>query len=838
MLDPLQGRPLPGPLAALAELALDLRRIGSSTAAGIWQAIDPDTWERTENPYLILLNAHRDRLDAVARDPARLAELAALLERRREERARPTWFARHHGGSPLSGVAYFSMEFGLSEALPIYSGGLGVLAGDHLKSASDLGVPLVGIGLLYQQGYFRQGIGPDGAQLEAWPHNDPSSMPIRPVRALDGRWLRVRVPLPGRTLLARAWEVRVDGVRVFLLDSNDARNDPWDRGISARLYDPGAEMRLLQEILLGFGGWQLLEKLGIPVEVCHLNEGHAAFAVLARAESFADRMRTSFEVALRATRAGNVFTTHTPVEAAFDRFDPAQVVRLLHPFLARVGLAEDALLALGRRDPDAAHEPFHMPYLALRGSCIANGVSRLHGQVSRELFAPLYPGRPPCEVPIGHVTNGVHVASWDSRAASAFWSRATGRRHAWVRDLDTSVGALEGASDEQIWELRNGARRALVEYVRRRLVRQVQSAGADARAVDQAAWVLDPDVLTLGFARRFTPYKRPDLLLRDAERLTRILGNPERPVQLVVAGKAHPDDRAGKAMVQAMVNFARRDDVAGRIVFLADHDTVLSRHLAGGCDVWINTPQRPREACGTSGMKCLVNGGLHVSVLDGWWEEAYEPDLGWALDAENEHSPLRDELDAEQLYELLEHAIAPEFYARDAAALPRAWLERVRASMQRLTARYSADRMLREYVEGSYLPAAAAFRARSAEGAKRALLLERWHAKLVRDWPGLRFGALRVQEHGSHTRFEVELELGDLPPDAVRVELYAEPFGGAPLACVAMQRGDPLDAPVRGFHYAGRVEATRPAWHYTPRAVPHHADAFTPAEAAHVLWKK
>jgi starch phosphorylase len=474
MLDPLEGRPLPGALTPLAELALDLRRIGSSTAARIWQAIDPDTWERTENPYLILLNAHRDRLESVARDPDLLRELAALVERRRAERARPSWFEGAHDSPALAGVAYFSMEFGLSEALPVYSGGLGILAGDHLKSASDLGVPLVGVGLLYQQGYFRQGIGHDGAQLEAWPHNDPSGMPVRPVRALDGRWLRVRVPLPGRTLLARAWEVRVGRVRVFLLDSNDARNDPFDRGISARLYDPGAEMRLLQEILLGFGGWQLLEMLGVPVDVCHLNEGHAAFAVLARAASFADRTRTPFAVALRATRAGNVFTTHTPVEAAFDRFDPERVAQLLRPFLERVGFGEDELLALGRRDPDNAHEPFHMAYLALRGSCFANGVSRLHGQVSRELFAPLFPGRPPAEVPVGHVTNGVHVASWDSPAASAFWSRATGRRHAWVRDLDTSVGALEGARDEQLWAMRSAARRELVAYVRRRLVRQVQ----------------------------------------------------------------------------------------------------------------------------------------------------------------------------------------------------------------------------------------------------------------------------------------------------------------------------------------------------------------------------
>ncbi|MCW8129797.1 MAG: alpha-glucan family phosphorylase [Planctomycetota bacterium] len=828
-------RELPQGLEGLVDLATDLRWTGSLLAQRIWKKLDPEAWERCNNPYTILMNVHQERLEEAARDRDLNDQLAQRMARRKNYLERKGWYGERFGHEPLKGVAYFSMEFGLSEALPIYSGGLGILAGDHLKSASDLGVPVIGIGLLYQQGYYRQVIGEDGQQHEAFPYNDPGSLPIRPVRGPDGRWPRVRFELPGRELLIRVWEAKVGKVTLYLLDTNDPGNNPWDRAITAHLYAAGQEIRLLQELVLGIGGWRLMEKLGLEPEICHLNEGHAAFAVLARAQSHAQKHGVPFPVALRETRPGNVFTTHTPVEAAFDRFPPALLAKYAQPFVEKTGMPLDAILALGRRNPDDAGEPFNMAYLAMRGCSRANGVARLHGKVSRKLFNNLFPNRPEAEVPVSHVTNGVHVPTWDGEAANDLWSRSFSNNSLWLENLGQASHSLLTVSETDLWNFRAQARMNLVEYVRRRLERQVRESGQSQEAIHRARHVLDPNVLTLGFARRFAPYKRPTLLLHDQARLLRLLRDARRPVQIVLAGKAHPDDQIGKGLVRTIGEFVRRPDVRDRMIFLQDYDMVLANHMTSGVDVWLNNPRRPAEACGTSGMKVLVNGGLNLSILDGWWDEAYSPEVGWQLGDGREHHGEGDAAEADQLYRILENEVVPTFYDRNADGIPRHWIGRVRASMMQLTPQFSSERMVRDYAEQVYLPAARAVKARADAGVRAGI--NRWFDQVNEGWSDLRFGDQRVSQNGDRLDFEVQVYLGSLPQQAVRVELYCEPENGAAPAPVFMSNSGPIPGTVNGFTFHASVPARRPADHYTPRIVPFHEHVCVPMEMGNIHWR-
>jgi starch phosphorylase len=830
-------RSFPPHLENLEELALDLRLSGSQTMAHIWEQLDPEAWVRCGNPHMILQNAHQDRLQELAADKPMMADLARWLERRRRYLESPGWFGEHYAQSELKGIAYFSMEFGLSEALPIYSGGLGILAGDHLKSASDLNVPVVGVGLLYQQGYFRQVLADDGGQLEAFPFNDPGSLPVTPVHDADGRWPRVRLELPGRTLLLRVWRVQVGRVTLYLLDSNHPLNSPWDRGITANLYAAGKEKRLLQELVLGIGGWRLLEKLGIEVQVLHLNEGHAAFALLARAASFAARQQLSFNAALWATRAGNVFTTHTPVEAAFDQFEPQLVLKYALPFLKQSEVSAEQLLTMGRRHPEDHYEPFNMAYLALRGCGRSNGVSRLHGRVSRRLFRELFPRWPEAQVPVSYVTNGVHTPTWDSASANQLWRGAYRSNLHWLDHLEAAAQDIAVLSDEQLWQFRALSRAALVQYVRDRLERQLRERGGGEETVQRARHVLDPNFLTLGFARRFTEYKRPNLLLSDPERLSQLLRNADRPVQLIVAGKAHPNDDNGKAMVRAVAQLAWREELRDHVVFLEDYDMVLAQQMTAGVDVWLNTPRRPAEACGTSGMKTLVNGALHLSVLDGWWDEAYSVEVGWELGGGREHNGEHDADDARQLYEILEQQVIPAFYDRAKNGVPHAWIARLRASMSRLTPRFSSNRMLREYVEQAYLPAAKAFLRRVADDCRIARELEQWHWQVSDAWRTLRFGEVRAERSNGQWRYVVQAYLGDVPPDSVRVELYADTPDGKGMV-VTMHRSGPIPGAVNGYTYSAEVSAERPSEDFTARLVPYHAEASVPLEAADILWHR
>src|ERR1700690_3297380 len=662
-------------LYLLVELALDVRWSWNHSADEVWKQLDPRLWELTYNPWVILQTVSRDQLRRVLADPAFREKVDDLVQAGHQSAESPAWFQDNYPQTPPTCVAYFSMEFMLSEALPIYSGGLGNVAGDQLKAASDLGVPVVGVGLLYQQGYFRQVIDRTGTQQALYPYNDPGQLPIMPLRQPNGEWLRLEIAFPGCSVWLRAWQAKVGRVNLYLLDSNDAANVPVHRGITSELYGGGPELRLKQEMLLGIGGWGLLAALGIKPEVCHLNEGHAAFAVLERARSFMQAIGQPFDVALAATRAGNLFTTHTAVAAGFDRFTPALIEQYLSGYAEKkLGISLHDLLALGRENSNDATESFNMAYLAIRGSGSVNGVSRLHGKVSRHLFSPLFPHWPEDEVPVGHVTNGVHMPTWDSAAADELWTKACGKDR-WLGKSETLEQDIRRVSDDTLWKFRLATSKSLVEYARDRLARHYAAAGASSETVEEAKHLFDPNALTLGFARRFATYKRPNLLLHDPERLLRLLSNHERPVQIIIAGKAHPADLAGQALIQKWIQFIRRPDVRPHAVFLSDYDMQLTERLVQGVDVWINTPQRPWEACGTSGMKVLVNGGINLSGLDGWWAEAFFPDLGWALGDGQEHGgdPAWHAAEAEALYDSIEREVVPEFYTRSGEGIPTAW---------------------------------------------------------------------------------------------------------------------------------------------------------------------
>jgi starch phosphorylase len=827
-------------LESLTELALDLRWSWEHGGDELWAEIDPELWALTHNPWVVLQTASRDRLRGLLARPGFRERVDGLCHRQRQYLDARSWFRQRHPDAAVCRVAYFCMEFGLSEALPIYSGGLGNVAGDQLKAASDLGVPVVGVGLLYQQGYFRQVLARDGTQEELYPYNDPGQLPIAPVRDDTGEWLRVDFDLPGLRVWLRAWQVRVGRLVLYLLDSNDPANPPAIRGVTSQLYGGGLEQRLRQEMVLGIGGWRLLRALRLEPEVCHLNEGHAALAVLERARSFMEESGQPFDVALAVTRAGNLFTTHTPVAAGFDRFDPGLIERYLRRYAQELlGIGTSELLALGRERPGDDRAPFNMACLAIRGSAAVNGVSRLHGAVSRRLFRGLFPRWPEAEVPVGHVTNGVHTPTWDSPEADALWTTACGRER-WRGAMETVERDVRCASDAELWAMRAKSRRDLVAYARERGAQHLASAGAPPEEVEAICECLDPEALTLAFARRFASYKRPTLLLQDPERLLRILTDRERPVQLVVAGKAHPDDGLGQAMIQEWFRFIRRPEVRGRAIFLPDYDLLLAEHLVQGADVWINTPRRSWEASGTSGMKVLVNGGLNLSELDGWWAEAFAPEVGWALGDGREHGddPAWDAAEARELYALLEREVVPAFYDRDARGIPRAWIARVRESMARLTPRFSANRVVREYTEEHYLPAAARYRARAAEKGAGGAGVRAWQRHLARHWYEARFGALRVETRGDRHRFAAELQLGALDPDAVRVELYADPPDGSEPFRQAMARERELAGPGSGWLYVGQAPASRPASDYTPRLVPHHPLAQVPLEAPWILWQR
>ena len=771
---------LPAPLARLRDLAYNLRWAWNPETIELFRRLDSDLWEATgHNPVRLLGSIDQSRLEAAAADEGFLAHLHRVSEELDAYMAASPWFARthDHANGPL--VAYFSAEFGLTECLSIFAGGLGALAGDLLKSASDLGIPLVGVGLLYQQGYFQQYLDQSGWQREAYEDNDFHNLPVRLERRPDGTPLTVEIPHPGRKVVAQVWRAQVGRVALYLLDTNLPANSSDDRRITYQLYGGDVEMRIQQEMVLGIGGYRALQALGLQPLVYHMNEGHSAFLGLERIRWLMENHGLSFAEAYEAASAGLVFTTHTPVAAGHDYFPPHLMDRYFGEYSKAFGLSWHDFLALGRQNPANEQEGYCMTVLALRLAAFSKGVSRLHGEISREMWQGLWPGVPEDEIPIGHVTNGVHLQSWVSQEMRDLYDRYLGLR--WREEpADRTVWQrAERIAAEELWRTHERRRERLVAFARRRLRMQFERRGAPQVEIDRADEVLDPEALTIGFARRFATYKRANLLLRDPERLARILNDPERPVQIIFAGKAHPADNPGKELIRQVVSLARQEPFRRRVVFLEDYDMAVARQMVQGCDVWLNTPRRPLEASGTSGMKAAANGVLNLSVLDGWWDEAYQREVGWAIgrgETYDDHG-YQDEVEAAALYDLLEREVVPTFYDRGPDELPRRWIARMKASMGTLCHFFNSHRMVWEYTEHYYLPSAARYRQLAEGDMAQARELAAWKARLVANWPEVRVEAVQANscvemEVGSRVHVRTWVHLGPLTPDDVSVELY------------------------------------------------------------------
>ncbi|MGD0668397.1 MAG: alpha-glucan family phosphorylase [Bryobacteraceae bacterium] len=834
---------LPAPLEGLRTLAYNLRWSWDHNTVELFRRLDSDLWESTgHNPVRMLGLIGQAQLEAAARDDAFIAHLhhteIALASYLAGE---ASWYRRYCGDSDGLLVAYFSAEFGITECLSIFAGGLGMLAGDHLKSASDLGVPLVGVGLLYQQGYFRQYLNAAGWQQELYEDNDFQNLPIALERRADGTPLTVELSYDGRKITAQIWRAVVGRVSLYLLDTNIAQNRPEDRDITDQLYGGGNEMRLKQEIILGIGGCRALEALGLEPTVYHMNEGHSAFLSLERVRRLMERDRLSFAEAREVACAGLVFTTHTPVPAGHDYFSPGLLDRYLGEYVRGLGLSRAEFYGLGRQNPGNDSEEFCMTVLALRMAASSNGVSQLHGAVSRKMWKTLWPGVPEDEIPIGSVTNGVHLRSWISaemnqlfdRYLSPKWREEHGDAELWKR--------AETIPASELWRTHERRRERLVGFARRRLRVQLERRGAPQAELDAGEEALDPDALTIGFARRFATYKRATLLLRDPDRLARILNNPQRPVQIVFAGKAHPRDDAGKVFIQQIVKLAQRPEFRRHIVFLEDYDPAVARSLVQGSDVWLNTPLRPQEASGTSGMKALANGGLNLSILDGWWDEAWHPAtadkpfVGWAIGRgeKYDNQEYQDQVESLALYEILEHDVIPVFYERGADGLPRRWIGHMKSSIATLCPEFNMQRMVTEYATDFYLRGHERHQHLIAHSAAAARALAAWSQRIRENWGQVTIesvDALPEVELRSGTQVGVRarVRLGALTCDEVSVELYLgmlnADFEICDAAAVPMemvsQAGDSVY--IFGAHSAACRESGLHG--YTVRVLPFHID--------------
>ena len=693
---------LPDELAPLLEVAYNLRWAWDADAQNLFRRLDPDRWEETHhNPVAMLGRIEQERLTEMAGDQGFLSHLGRVHAGLKQYIEQPGWWTRTYGEVTQPIVAYFCAEFGITECLPIYSGGLGVLAGDHLKSASDLDVPLVAVSLLYQQGYFRQRLNADGWQLELYPRNDFPNMPVEVVRDDGGSPLTIEIDVPGRRMKAQVWLVRVGRIRLYMLDTNVPENAPEDRHITAQLYGGDQEMRIRQELVLGIGGVRMLQALGLAPKAYHMNEGHSAFLGLERIRLLIAEQGVTFAQAAEAVAASNVFTTHTPVPAGKDAFEVWLIDKYFSDYWPQLELSREQFLALGRQEPDNAEEPMSLTVLALRLSGFRNGVSELHGQVSRKLWDGVWAGMPTPEVPIRAITNGIHTPSWISHDMAALYDRYLGP--GW-HEKPAKADVWQAANhipDTELWRTHERRRERLVVFARQRLAEQLAKRGASSSEMASAEEILDPEALTIGFARRFATYKRANLLLADTDRLAKLLCDPDRPVQVIFAGKAHPRDNPGKDLIRQIIHIARQEPFHRSVVFLEDYDVNVARYLVQGVDIWLNTPLRPMEASGTSGMKVAANGGLNVSILDGWWAEGYDPSVGWAIGSGETYDDLeyQNSVESQALYDLLEKEVVPTFYDRGPDKLPRRWVAKMKATMCKLAPRFNTNRMVREYAE-------------------------------------------------------------------------------------------------------------------------------------------
>jgi starch phosphorylase len=743
-------------------------------------------------------------------------------------------------------VAYFCAEFGIVEGIRLYSGGLGILAGDHLKSASDLGVPLVAVGLLYRRGYFRQYLNADGWQQEQYPEADFHALPLTLERRTDGSPVTVQVQFPGRALQVQVWRAQVGRVPLYLLDTDVEDNRPEDRAVTSTLYGGDKDMRIRQEIVLGVGGLRALKALGIEPTVCHMNEGHAAFLAAERIRQVMERSRAGFAEAKALVASSNVFTTHTPVPAGIDVFPPELVERYFAPCCAQLGLSRDQFMALGRQNPADPNEPLSMAVLAIRLSGATNGVSALHARVSQRMWSGLWPDVPVDDIPITSITNGVHVRGWLSQDMAGLFDAYLGPR--WVsHPADQSVWErVEQIPDAELWRTHERRRERLAGFARRRLRAQLEQRGAPPAERAQAEEVLDPKALTIGFARRFATYKRATLLFADPGRLSRILSDRDRPVQIIFAGKAHPADQDGKDFIRQIVHFARQPEFRQRIVFLEDYDIKVGRYLYQGVDVWLNTPRRPLEASGTSGMKATVNGAINISILDGWWDEAYDGTNGWAIGRGEEYQDTgyQDQIESQTLYQILESEVVPMFYVRSRDGLPREWIRRMKHAMRTICPVFSAYRMVREYTERLYIPAGQQWERLGADGLVRARALAQWQERVRTAWKDVAVRAVRADTvtplpAGDARSVEVDVALGALRPEDVSVSMYSGLISGhgditSPRISEMKVMGPPRDG-VYSFQgmLAGQAAGRNG---FRIRILPAHQDLANPLTLNCITW--
>ncbi len=775
---------LPQELEQLRPLANNLLFSWRAEIRDLFKRLDPGLWSQTgHNPVALLGLVSQARLNELARDQSFLGQLNRVYQESARYLSQPRVRSSDYLPEAQLQVAYFSAEFGLSACLPIYSGGLGILAGDHLKSASDLNMPLAAVGLLYQEGYFRQYLSADGWQMETYPVNDFDNMPITLMRDDSGRPLQVSVKFKNEPVQIYVWRVDVGRVPLYLLDTNVQDNSPEIRQTTAQLYGGDREMRLRQEIVLGIGGVRALKAVGLDPTVIHMNEGHSAFCALERINILRKEKGLSFDAAREVVQASTVFTTHTPVPAGNDVFDPGLVRAYFEDYAKELGINFKVMLGYGRMNPRDENEPFGMTPLALRLSAHANGVSRLHGQVSRAMWQPVWPHNPVEDVPIDYVTNGIHVPTWISREMSELFDRYLGTNWSEDPDNESLWGQVENIPTTELWRIHTRCREQLVGFTRRRLGDQLNLRGAADAEVRSAIEVLDPDALTIGFARRFATYKRATLLFRDPDRLAGILNNPEHPVQIIIAGKAHPQDNEGKAFIKTIIHLSRQERFRKKVVFLEDYHIHTAQLLLAGADVWLNTPRRPLEACGTSGMKALANGALNLSVLDGWWDEGYKRDYGWAIGHGEVYNDTetQDEIESRDLYNLLEKEVVPLFYQKGGDNIPRGWVAKMRAGLRHLVPVFNSHRQVQEYNERYYIPCARRheeLRRSDLAGAKD---LAVWRQKLMTGWQGvavLETWSTDGQEALVGDRIEVvaKVRLGGLSPEDVSVEAYFGPL--------------------------------------------------------------
>jgi starch phosphorylase len=846
---------IPPELRGLRGLALHLWWVWNDEARSLFVDLDPELWQRVDhNPILLLDEIEQERLDAAARDPNFLSRLTEVEHQLGEYmRARSTWYGRSNGETTTPSIAYFSAEFGVTECLSIFAGGLGVLDGDHLKSSSDLGQPLVGVGLLYQEGYFHQLLSDSGWQQELYSQHNFARLPLSQVLGNDDEPMHVQVEMPGRPVFANIWHAQVGRISLYLLDTNTPLNQPDDRRITDKLYGGDIDARIKQEIVLGIGGFRALQMLNIEPSVYHMNEGHSAFLGLERVRQLMETHEVSFDAAREAASAGLVFTSHTPVPAGHDYFAPDLINHYFSDCVASLGLSLWDFLALGRQNPYDDNEAFCMTILALKLAAYTNGVSELHGVVTRRMWSGLWPGVPVDEVPIGSVTNGVHLNSWVGHEMGALYDRHLGKE--WRSEpADASLwDRIDQVSDAEIWETHERARHRLVDFARSHLQWQRERRGVIRHRFPVADEILRPDALTIGFGRRFASYKRATLLFRDPARLERLLTDPARPVQIIIGGKAHPRDDQGKELIRQIYTLSSQEPFRRHIVFLEDYDIAVASQMVQGADVWLNTPRPPMEASGTSGMKAAANGVLNLSTLDGWWAEAWAnasrdlPPIGWPIGRERPYLTvdLHAQADSEDLYDLLERVVIPTFYRRDEHGLPHDWISQMRSSIRQLTGTFNTHRMVWQYYQDFYRPAIERFERFTANDLRESQELARWRASVAEHWPEIEI--VSVEANASSTlhagqSFDVATRLrpGRLKPEDLSVQLYAGTLDGDR----TLDRGhalamEPFGAATDGvLAYRTRVTANGTSGEHglTVRVVPHHPDLVTPFIPGLITW--